>query len=376
MSSLNLRRLRQNEHIRALTREVHVRLEQLIQPLFVAEGRAAPEPVPGLTGVHQDTGDSLLRQVEADLKRRRAQFPAVRRAAGAAASGTSTGPILPARSRALKQRFGRDLWLAADVCLCSSTPHGHCGVLSAEGDHVDNDASVHELAQAALAYAQAGADCVAPSDMMDGRIAAIRRALDAAGLARTVLMSYAAKFHSALYGPFRVAADSAPTLRPALKDRSSYQLDPARPSDAWLCAERDAAEGADILMVKPALPYLDLLRELSRAIRKPWAVYHVSGEFAALEALAAQGSGAARGPAPRGADRLSTRRRPNDHHLRGALGTRVAGGVSARSHDRTRSAASSDRSEELFARARQVSPGGRALTRCAPSAASAAPRAS
>jgi len=196
-----------------------------------------------------------------------------------------------AQIRALKARFGHDIWLATDVCLCSSTPHGHCGVLNPEGDHVDNDASVQELAAAALAYAQAGADCVAPSDMMDGRIAAIRATLDANGCERTVLMSYAVKFQSTLYGPFRVAAESAPQGDGAakLKDRASYQLDPARPGDAWLCAERDVAEGADILMVKPGLPYLDLLRELSRAIRKPWAVYHVSGEYAALEALAAQG---------------------------------------------------------------------------------------
>jgi porphobilinogen synthase len=190
--------------------------------------------------------------------------------------------------RALKQRFGKDIWLATDVCLCSSTPHGHCGVLGAEGDHLDNDASVQELAAAALAYAQAGADCVAPSDMMDGRIAAIRRTLDDNGLERTVLMSYAVKFQSTLYGPFRVAADSAPKAQSALRDRASYQLDPARPNDAWLCAARDADEGADILMVKPGLPYLDLLRDLSREFRQPWAVYHTSGEFAALEALAAQ----------------------------------------------------------------------------------------
>jgi porphobilinogen synthase len=125
--------------------------------------------------------------------------------------------------------------------------------------------------------------------MMDGRVGAIRCALDGAGLEPTILMSYAVKFHSTLYGPFRIAADSAPKSGAALQDRASYQLDPARPNDAWLCAERDAAQGADILMIKPGLPYLDLLRELSRAIRKPWAVYHVSGEFAALEALAAQG---------------------------------------------------------------------------------------
>ncbi|HMI36599.1 MAG TPA: porphobilinogen synthase [Steroidobacteraceae bacterium] len=285
---LTLRRLRQDEHVRALTREIHVRLDQLIQPCFVAEGTGAAEPVPGLTAVMQETPDSLLRQTEADLRAGVRAFllfgvPRARAARQIDWSFTA-GQI-----RALKARFGKDIWLAADVCLCSSTPHGHCGVLNAEGDHLDNNASVQELMAAALAYAQAGADCVAPSDMMDGRIGAIRRALDANGLERTVLMSYAVKFQSTLYGPFRVAADSAPKTQSALRDRASYQLDPARPGDAWLCAERDVAEGADILMVKPGLPYLDLLRDLSRAIRKPWAVYHVSGEFAALEALAEKG---------------------------------------------------------------------------------------
>ena len=212
-------------------------------------------------------------------------------------------------------------------------------MLAAEGDHLDNDASVAELVQASLAYSQAGADCVAPSDMMDGRVGAIRAALDGAGLERTVLMSYAVKFHSTLYGPFRVAADSAPKSGASLKDRASYQLDPARPNDAWLCAERDAAQGADILMVKPGLPYLDLLRELSRAIRKPWAVYHVSGEFAALEALAAHGAGQPCGAASGNPDRISPRRRQHDHHLRGALRARVVVGLSERS----------SRSEQLFA---------------------------
>jgi len=285
-----LRRLRQDAHVRALTREVHLQLDQLIQPCFVAETVARPEPVPGLPGVHQETADSLLRQTEADLKAGVRAFLlfGVPRARSLRQIDWS---FTAAQIRALKARFGKDIWLAADVCLCSSTPHGHCGVLNPEGDHVDNDASVQELAAAALAYAQAGADCVAPSDMMDGRIAALRATLDANGCERTVLMSYAVKFQSTLYGPFRLAAESAPQGDGAatLKDRASYQLDPARPGDAWLCAERDLAEGADILMVKPGLPYLDLLRELSRAIRKPWAVYHVSGEYAALEALAAQG---------------------------------------------------------------------------------------
>jgi porphobilinogen synthase len=288
MSSLDLRRLRQDEHVRALTREVHVRLEQLIQPLFVAEGSTHPQPTPGLTGVHQESPDSLLRQVERDIEAGVTKFLLFGVPLGRAERHIDWS-FTAGQIRALKARFGHDIWLATDVCLCSSTPHGHCGVLNAEGDHLDNDASVDELVQAALAYAQAGADCVAPSDMMDGRIGAIRRALDDSGQERTILMSYAVKFHSTLYGPFRVAAASAPKSGATLKDRASYQLDPARPGDAWLCAERDAAQGADILMVKPGLPYLDLLRELSRTIRKPWAVYHVSGEFAALEALATQG---------------------------------------------------------------------------------------
>jgi porphobilinogen synthase len=294
MSSLDLRRLRQNEHVRALTREVHVQLDQLIQPLFVTEALKEREPVPGLTGVHQDTCDSLLRQVEQDLSAGVRKFllfgvPSARSERNIDWSFTA-GQI-----RALKQRFGQDIWLATDVCLCSSTPHGHCGVLNAEGDHLDNRASVGELEQAALSYAQAGADCVAPSDMMDGRIGAIRSRLDGAGMERTILMSYAVKFHSTLYGPFRVAAASAPKADATLKDRASYQLDPARPQDAWQCAQRDADQGADILMVKPGLPYLDILQQLSTAIRKPWAVYHVSGEFAALESLCAQGL-AARAP--------------------------------------------------------------------------------
>lgn len=288
MNHLNLRRLRQDAHVRALTREIQVRPEQLIQPLFVAEGLSAPEPVPGLTGVRQESTESLLRQIEHDLAvgvRSFLLFGVPR----ARSERDIDWSFTAGQVRAIKQRFGRDLWLATDVCLCSSTPHGHCGVLNPEGDHLDNSASVAELVQAAVSYAEAGADCVAPSDMMDGRIGAIRNRLDAVGLERTVLMSYAVKFHSTLYGPFRVAADSAPKGSVALKDRASYQLDPARPSDAWLCAQRDADEGADILMVKPGLPYLDLLRELSAEIRKPWAVYHVSGEFAALEALCAQG---------------------------------------------------------------------------------------
>ena len=194
-----------------------------------------------------------------------------------------------AQIAALKERFGQEAFLAADVCPCSSTVHGQCGVLNAEGDHVENGKTVAELARAAQAFARAGADCVAPSDMMDGRVGAIRAALEEAGLERTLLMSYSAKFHSRFYGPFRVAADSAPKGG-TLKDRATYQIDPSRPSDALASSLRDAEEGADILMVKPGLPYLDVLAELVRKIpTKPWAVYEVSGEFAAIELMAEKG---------------------------------------------------------------------------------------
>jgi porphobilinogen synthase len=284
--------LRQDPHIRGLTREVRPAAEQFIQPLFVVEGIAGREAVPGLTGVYRDTPASLLRQVESDLRAGVSKFllfgvPAGRQTHDIDWSFTA-GQIA-----ALKQRFGSDLWLAVDVCLCSSTPHGHCGVLNPEGDHVDNAASVRELAAAAAAYALAGADCVAPSDMMDHRIAAIRASLAEAGRDRTLLMSYAAKFNSQFYGPFRVAADSAPKSiagQPSgPKDRASYQIDPARPGDALLSVERDVAEGADILMVKPGLPYLDILSQLSQQFAQPWAVYEVSGEYAAVELLARDG---------------------------------------------------------------------------------------
>jgi len=288
-TSITLRRLRLNRHIRELTREVHVSAEQFIQPLFVAEGLDARQTVTGLPGVYRETPASLLEQIAADLQAGVTKFilfgvPQSRSLRDFDFSFTA-GQVA-----AIRQAFGTQLWLATDVCLCSATTHGHCGVLNDMGDHVMNGATVSELARAALAYAQAGADCVAPSDMMDGRVAAIRAALDSHGCEQTVLMSYAAKFHSRLYGPFREAADSAPRGSSALSDRASYQIDPARPGDALASAERDAAEGADILMVKPGLPYLDVLARLSSAIpTHPWAVYEVSGEYAAIEALAAQG---------------------------------------------------------------------------------------
>lgn len=282
-----LRRNRDNRHIRDLTRAVRLHRDQFIQPLFVVEGLTGREAVPGLHDVHRETPASLLKQIETDLTGGISKFllfgvPATRRDRNFSSDFTS-GQIAD-----IKARFGDDVWLASDVCLCSYTTHGHCGILSDDRTHLDNDVTVAALAEAALKFADAGADCVAPSDMQDGRVAAIRARLDHAGHQRRALMSYAAKFHSSFYGPFRLAADSAPDPANLLMDRASYQVDPARPDDALLAARRDAAEGADILMVKPGLPYLDVLARLSADIPLPWAVFQTSGEQAGIDLLAAQ----------------------------------------------------------------------------------------
>lgn len=284
---LTLRRLRQGPIVRGLVREVRVSVDQLMQPLFVVEGLRAPEQVPGLTGVHRETEASLLKSIEADLKKGVRSFLLF--GVPGKKSSRAFSPEFTARQiAAIKRAFGEDLFLAVDVCLCSSTTHGQCGILNDAEDHVENGATVEALAHAARSFAESGADCVAPSDMMDGRVRAIREALRDVRGDRTLLMSYAAKFHSKFYGPFRAAADSAPKGG-ALKDRATYQIDPARPRDAFLSASRDAQEGADILMVKPGMAYLDMLFRLSRKIRQPWAVYEVSGEFAAVELMAQQG---------------------------------------------------------------------------------------
>ena len=283
---LSLRRLRQSPWVRQLVKEHRVAVDQLIQPLFVMEGIAAREPVPGLTEVYRETPDSLLKRIEMDLEMGVRKFllfgiPQEKKLDHFEAGFTAK------QIHQIRKRFGKDLFLGVDVCLCSYTQHGQCGVLTIEGDHVDNSCTVQELTNLALSYAQAGADCVAPSDMMDGRIGAIRASLDRAELHHTMIMSYSAKFHSKFYGPFRAAADSAP--KGGLKDRATYQIDPATPRDDYLSSMRDAEEGADILMVKPGLPYLDVLQKLSTEIQKPWAVYEVSGEFAAIEVLAEKG---------------------------------------------------------------------------------------
>ena len=282
------RRIRKNPILRNLTRNVSFDQTKLIQPLFVVEGIAQKEPIPGLTGVYRDTPESLLKQVESDLKagvKSFLLFGVPRQKSDSKFDYSFTSSQLAA----LKKQFGEDIFLSVDVCLCSYTSHGHCGILNDSMDHVQNAESVDALARAALAYAEAGADCVAPSDMMDHRIRAIRETLDEKRLFETLIMSYSAKFHSGFYGPFRVAADSAPKGEVKIKDRGTYQIDPANPMDAYRSSVRDMEEGADILMVKPGLPYLDVISNLTREIPLPWAVYEVSGEFAAIELMAEKG---------------------------------------------------------------------------------------
>ena len=285
---MNLRRLRQNPHILDLTTSVTLTPKKFIQPLFVAEGLQEKQAVPGLPQVFQETPTSLLQQVEKDLESGVSKF-ILFGVPGQKKERNFDVSFATQQIQALKKTFGSDIWLATDVCLCSYTSHGHCGVLNPEGDHIDNSASVQELSQVALAYAQAGADCVAPSDMMDSRVHAIRSLLDENELHRTLLMSYSSKFSSSFYGPFRVAADSTPRSQ-LIKDRSSYQLSPSNYADALRASLRDREEGADILMVKPGMPYLDVLYRLSQEMPDmPWAVYEVSGEYAAIEALGEKG---------------------------------------------------------------------------------------
>jgi porphobilinogen synthase len=288
MAGLSARRMRLSPAIRELTREIAVTPEHFVQPLFVVESLQEREAVAGLNDVWRDTPGSLLEQIESDINRGVHKFLLFSVPAGKAEHNFDFS-FGAQQVESIRQRFGNDIWLATDVCLCSSTTHGHCGVLNESYDHVVNDATVDELARAALTYAQAGADCVAPSDMMDGRVATIRLVLDSAGLEQTSIMSYSAKFQSAFYGPFRDAAESAPAENIALTDRATYQIDPARPSDALLSSLRDDEEGADILMVKPGMPYLDVLADLAAQIPKPWAVYQTSGEAAGLELLAREG---------------------------------------------------------------------------------------
>jgi porphobilinogen synthase len=279
------RRLRRSEVLRRLVRETRVTVEQLVQPLFVVPGSGVEKPIESMPGVAQLSVDRTAEECRqlADVGVPAVLLFGIPERKDARGSGaTAADGIIPRALEAIR-RAAPGLLLITDVCLCEYTDHGHCGVL--RGDEVDNDASLPVLAAEALAHARAGADLVAPSDMMDGRVGAIRQALDEAGFTHLPIMSYAAKFASALYGPFRDAAESTPQFG----DRRGYQMDPANAEEALREVALDIEEGADIVMVKPAVPYLDLVRRVKERFGYPVAAYHVSGEYAMVKAAAARG---------------------------------------------------------------------------------------
>jgi porphobilinogen synthase len=279
------RRLRRTAGLRALARETRLAPDQLIAPLFVTEGERVRQPIASLPG-HARLSADVAAETAAELHALGVGgvllfgIPAHKDAEGSA--GWAEDGVVPRAIRAIKRRV-RDLPVWADVCLCEYTDHGHCGVL--RDGAVDNDATLPLLARAAVAYARAGADVVAPSDMMDGRVAALREALETAGHGETVIVSYAVKYASAFYGPFRDAAGSTPRAG----DRRGYQMDPANVREALTEARADVGEGADALIVKPGTPYLDVLRAVRETVDVPVAAYQVSGEYAMLHAAAERG---------------------------------------------------------------------------------------
>lgn len=280
-----MRRLRRTKTLRSMVRETRLSPECLIAPLFIVEGTGVSRPITSMPGQSRYSADVAAAHSAALFD---AGIPAVllfgipgKKDEVGSSSWDDDGVVQNA-IRSIKKR-SPDMVVITDVCLCEYTSHGHCGKL--RGDRVDNDATLPLLADMALSHARAGADVVAPSDMMDGRVAAIRRRLDAEGFEDTAMLSYAVKYASAFYGPFREAAGSAPSFG----DRKSYQMDPANGREAMREAELDIEEGADMVMVKPALAYLDVIARLRQTIDVPIVVYNVSGEYAMLVAAAEKG---------------------------------------------------------------------------------------
>lgn len=279
------RRLRRNANIRRMVRETHLRVDDLIYPMFSAFGKNIKKEIGSMPGIYQQSIEHIVAEAK---EVHELGIPAVilfgipetKDAVGSDAY-SDTG-IIQETIRALKQAVP-ELTVITDVCLCEYTDHGHCGLIK-DGD-VDNDATLELLAREALSHAQAGADIVAPSDMMDGRVAAIRMLLDDNGFEHIPIMSYAVKYASSYYGPFREAAESTPEFG----DRRSYQMDPANRSEALREAYQDVAEAADFLMVKPALAYLDMVREIKNNFDLPLVAYNVSGEYSMVKAAAANG---------------------------------------------------------------------------------------
>jgi len=283
--TVRLRRTRQNEKLRGLVRETHLSVDQLIYPLFIAEGISEPREISSMPGIVQWPLEHLGREAEriVDLG-----IPAVL-LFGIPAEKDKVGSQAYDAQGIIQQAIRRlkaetpDLLVITDVCLCEYTSHGHCGLI--HNGTVQNDESLELLARMALTHVEAGADLVAPSDMMDGRVGAIRRTLDEQGFSSTPIMAYSAKFASAFYGPFREAAGSTPQFG----DRRAYQMDPANAREALREVDLDIAEGADIVMVKPAMAYMDVIRQVRDRCNLPIAAYNVSGEFAMIKAAAQNG---------------------------------------------------------------------------------------
>ncbi len=279
------RRTRRTPILRNMVRETRLAVDDFIYPLFCVEGNDVCNPISSMPGVSQMSIDRLAVEAREVWQ---LGIPAVilfgipERKDAEGSEGTNADGIIPRAIRAIKQAVP-ELIVITDVCLCEYTDHGHCGVV--RGEEVLNDPTLRLLALQAVAHARAGADIIAPSDMMDGRVAAIRRALDTEGFDQLPIMSYAVKYASAFYGPFREAAESAPQFG----DRRSYQMDPANRREALREAQLDVNENADFLIVKPAMAYLDILRDLRERFELPLVAYNVSGEFAMLKAAAQQG---------------------------------------------------------------------------------------
>jgi porphobilinogen synthase len=283
--SYRMRRLRRTPAIRDLVRETTLHLDDLVYPYFVAAGENIKNPIASMPGVFQLSIGNLIPEVREAVRlgiKAVLLFGIPAHKDPAASGAYDSEGIVQMAVRAIKDEFP-ELVVITDVCLCEYTDHGHCGVVQ-EGE-VLNDVTLELLAKMAVTHAESGADIVAPSDMMDGRVAAIRNALDDEGLTDTILMSYSSKFASAFYGPFREAADSAP----AFGDRKTYQMDPANLEEAVRESLLDIEEGADMIMVKPALPFLDVIHAVKQETKFPLAAYNVSGEYAMIKAAAANG---------------------------------------------------------------------------------------
>lgn len=294
------RRLRRQAALREMVAETGLEARHFIAPFFVVPGQGEVQPIEALPGVSRYSVDTLLKELErvAELGVRSALLFGVVSSAHKSPEGRAAwdrhGPVAEALRQA-RRTFGEELVLITDVCLCGYTDHGHCGLLrtTARGTEIDNDSSLQALADMALLHAEAGADLVSPSDMMDGRVAHLRRALDAQGASSVGILSYTVKYASAFYGPFREAAGSAPKTAdgssPAPRDRKTYQMDPRNRREALREARLDIREGADMLMVKPALAYLDVIADVRAESQLPVVAYQVSGEYAMFKAAAAAG---------------------------------------------------------------------------------------